>query len=527
MAERRMQGLYFNCPEKFSKKHLKTCTMKGIYLLELADDAAVDEGYTDDGVQVSLYALTGVKTGRTMHLAATMGATVLRALVDSGSTYSFLATDTAARLGLPIAARPGLHVGVANGEWVLCIGICEHARVRIGAEDFDIDFYIIPLNGYEMVLGCQWLRTLGPILWDFDRLSMAFWREDNRVKWFGLEADAAPRVDAIGNRDVLELLLVEYVDIFEPPQGLPPPRQFDHHIHLLPRTAPVAMRPYRYPQLLKDEIEKQCDEMLRQGIIRTSTSTFSSLVLLVRKHDKSWRFCVDYRTLNAKTVKDKFPIPVVDEILDELKGARFFTKLDLQSGYHQVLMNPPDIEKTAFHTHHDHFEFLVMSFDLTNAPAMFQALMNDVLKPFIHHFVLVFFDDVLIYSASWVEHLQHVRAVFQVMRENKFALKLSKCLFGEMSMAYLGHIISGQDVAMDLEKIKAVVAWPTPSSVRALRGFPRLDQVLPQVHPGLWCGGGALDQAPQARGVLVVTRSGGGVSSTQGGAHIRSSTVAP
>src|SRR6185312_12436071 len=136
----------------------------------------------------------------------------------------------------------------------------------------------------------------------------------------------------------------------------------DHCIHLLPGTSPVAVRPYRYAQLLKDEIEAQCKAMLVQGIIRQSTSAFSSPVLLVRKRDGSWRFCVDYRALNSKTVCDKFPIPIVEELLDELKGAVFFTKLDLRSGYHQVQIHPDDVAKTAFCTHHGHFEFLVMPF---------------------------------------------------------------------------------------------------------------------------------------------------------------------
>jgi hypothetical protein len=191
----------------------------------------------------------------------------------------------------------------------------------------------------------------------------------------------------------------------------------------------------------------------------------------VRKVDKFERFCINYRALNTQTSKDKFPIPVVDELLNKLHGARFFTKLDLRSGYHQVRMHPDDISKMAFHTHQGHYEFLVMPFGLSNAPTTFQALMNDVLQLYLWRFVLVFFDDILIYSSSWAEHLQHVSIVLNALRAHRLHLKCSKCSFGATSVAYLGHVISIDGVAMDADKVMAVSLCPTPYSARGLQDF--------------------------------------------------------
>lgn len=176
------------------------------------------------------------------------------------------------------------------------------------------------------------------------------------VAWHGPPRSFRQRIHTNAATDVLNELLDDFSDIFATPHGVPPEREHNHYIRLLPGTESVAVRPYRYTQLQKDELERQCDEMLRQGTIQRSHSAFSSPVLLVKKKDGMWRFCIDYRVLNDKTIKDKLPIPVVDELLDELHGAKFFTKLDLRSGYHQVLMHPRDIEKTAFPTHQGLFE---------------------------------------------------------------------------------------------------------------------------------------------------------------------------
>jgi hypothetical protein len=263
----------------------------------------------------------------------------------------------------------------------------------------------MPLASYDLLLGTQWLDTLGDIIWNVVAGIMEFKVADQQICWRSVAPPTPPRIHLASMMEpLLDELLASFADVFAEPKGLPPARGRAHRIILKPDTAPVAVWPYRYPAAHKTELEKQCDTMIGNDIIRRSDSAFSSPVLLVKKPDGSWRFCVDYRALNAVTVKDAFTIPVVDELLDEPHGAKYFTKLDLRSGYHQVRMRPEDVHQ-AFRTHDDPYEFLVMLFGLFNAPATFQALMHDVLRPFLRRFVLVFFDDILIYNKSWADHL--------------------------------------------------------------------------------------------------------------------------
>jgi hypothetical protein len=351
-----------------------------------------EDRHPDDHAEptISLHALTGIqsRSGRTMQLQVDINRVRLTALVDSGSTHNFIDTDVASRVGIALYARPGLRVAGANGDRLTSPRCCQDLPIKIGDEAFSLDCYGLTLGTYDMVLGVQWLESLGPMLWDFRRRTLGFVQNGHHVVWMAAVPQAPQPCLLAALTELLEDLLAAFDDLFVEPTRLPPQRQRCHHIRLFPGTEAVAVRPYHYAHVQKAELERQCAEMLSHGVIQPSSSAFSAPVLLVKKSDGSWRFCVDYRALNSRSVKDKFPIPVIEELLDELRGASFFTKLDLRSGYHQVRMHLDDVEKTTFCTHEDLFEFLVMPFGLMNASATFQALMNDVLRPFLRRFVL-------------------------------------------------------------------------------------------------------------------------------------------
>lgn len=208
--------------------------------------------------------------------------------------------------------------------------------------------------------------------------------------------------------------------------------------------------------------------MQDRGIIQVSSSPFASPVVLVGKKDGSWRLCVDYREFNKNTIKDKFPIPIIEELLDELSGSKVYSKIDLRSGYHQVRMYADDVPKTAFKTHSSHYEFLVMPFGLTNAPATFQALINEVFRDYLRKFILVFFYDILLYSASMEDHLAHLGKVLKLMQQHQLCAKLNKCCFG---LAKVEHYISRDGVETDPRKIEVIPQWPPLKCQKDVRSF--------------------------------------------------------
>jgi hypothetical protein len=268
-------------------------------------------------------------------------------------------------------------------------------------------------------------------------------------------------------------ILKEFKDVFpnDLPKGLPPKRHVDHKIELLPEATPPSKATYRLSFKELDELKKQLQELLEKGHIQPSKSPYGAPVIFVRKKDGTLRMCIDYRALNKLTIKNKYPLPRIDEMIDRLLGAKVFSKLDLRSGYNQIRIEEEDIHKTAFRTRYGHYEFKVLPFGLTNAPATFMNLMNDIFHPLLDNCVLIYLDDILIFSNSREEHKQHLRQVLQILRKEKLYGKLSKCEFFKEEIEFLGHVVNSKGVKVEESKIKAIMDWPALTNVSEVRSF--------------------------------------------------------
>ncbi|KAJ9556102.1 hypothetical protein OSB04_010716 [Centaurea solstitialis] len=274
-------------------------------------------------------------------------------------------------------------------------------------------------------------------------------------------------------KQIQDILIVrEFPQVFpEELPGLPPQPQVEFHIDLVPGAGPIAKSPYRLAPSEMQELSNQLQELLDKGFIRPSSSPWGAPVLFVKKKDGSFRMCIDYRELNKITIKNRYPFPRIDDLFDQLQGATYFSKIDLRSGYHQMRVREEDIAKTAFRTRYGHYEFLVMPFGLTNAPAVFMDLMNRVCRPYLDKFVIVFIDDILIYSQSKEDHEQHLRLILELLKAEKLYAKFSKCEFWIREVHFLGHVVNKEGIHVDPAKIKAIKKWEAPKTPTAIRQF--------------------------------------------------------
>nr|AAX96624.1 retrotransposon protein, putative, Ty3-gypsy sub-class [Oryza sativa Japonica Group]ABA92970.1 retrotransposon protein, putative, Ty3-gypsy subclass [Oryza sativa Japonica Group] len=395
-------------------------------------------------------------------------------LFDSGASHSFISQAFVKRNGWK---TQNLHVPMivhSPGRNIRATQICPEVNLRIEEVDFLAKPIVLDSQSLDIILGMDWLaKHKGQI--------------DCAERSITLQGPGGKQVRFTSNtpttsRSILTCLQVtslesvpivcEYPDVFpEELTSMPPDQEIEFAIELAPSTAPIAKRPYRMAANELAEVKRQIEELESKGYVRPSSSPWGAPLLLVKKKDGSERMVIDYRALNEVTIKNKYPLPRIDDLFDQLKGARVFSKVDLRSGYHQLKIRSEDIPKTAFSTRYGLYEFTVMSFGLTNALAFFMNLMNKIFMEYLDQFVVVFIDDILIYSKNEEEHAEHLRLIMGKLRDHQLFAKFSKCEFWLDRVAFLGHVISSNGVKVDPSKVEAVLAWNPPKNVSEIRSF--------------------------------------------------------
>jgi hypothetical protein len=368
--------------------------------------------------------------------------TPVKILFDSGATHSFISENLLGKLGLKgMQTKSAYNITTPGGNissHLVTFGV----PLRLGSRVIQSNLITIKLEGMDVILGMEWMTQHKVVLDISNRvveINSPTVGHTTLYLPFKDGTDSCAYVTIISPLDEIPVVC-EYPDVFpDELPGMPPDRDVEFVIELQPGTTPISKRPYRMPPKELAELKNQLQELLDKGYIRPSSSPWGCPALFVKKKDGSLRLCVDYRPLNAVTIKNKYPLPRIDVLFDQLARARIFSKIDLHSGYHQIKIRPYDIPKTAFSTHYGLYEFLVMSFGLTNAPAYFIYLMNSAFMTELDKFVVVFIDDILIYSKSEKEHAKHIRIVLQCLRDHKLYAKFSKCEFWLKSLKFLGH----------------------------------------------------------------------------------------
>jgi hypothetical protein len=344
----------------------------------------------------------------------------------------------------------------------------------------------LPLKHMDVIFGMDWMLTFGvnincltknvtfskpvaKIGGKFLTAEQAYKSLDDEASVFMMFASLKESSDkGVGDLPVVQ----EFPEVFpDDITKLPPEREVEFAIDLVPRTSPISIAPYRMSASELGELKQQLEELLEKQFIRPSVSPWGAPVLLVKKKDGSMRLCVDYRQLNKVTIKNRYPLPRIDDLMDQLVFAEVFNKIDLRSGYLQIRVKAEDISKTAFRTRYGHNEYFVLPFGVSNAPGVFMEYMNRIFHPFLDRIVVVFIDDILVYSKSDEEHAEHLRIVLGVLKEKKLFAKLSKCEFWLREVSFFGHVISKGGIVVDPSKVDAVLQWESPKSVFEVRSF--------------------------------------------------------
>jgi hypothetical protein len=402
-----------------------------------------------------------------------------KVLFDTGATHSFVSASWVESHNIHIEPMiPPLRVNSVGGK-VQSDRICPNLRIEIRGLAFPASLVVMETQGLDVILRMNWLhRNQATVSCDKRTVKLVTpFGNEVVTKLYLPELEEGSchhlSVDDKESNPIEEIRIVsEFPDVFpkELP-GMPPKRKVEFEIELILGTAPISKTAYRVsgPELV--ELKKQIDELLEKGYIRTSTSPWEAPVLFVYKKDGTKRMCIDYRALNEVTIKNKYPLPRIEDLFDQLRGASVLSKIDLRSGYHQLRIRPADISKTAFITKYGLYEFMVMSFWLTDAPAYFMYLMNSVFMDYLDKFIVVFIDDILIYSQNEQEHEEHLRKVLQRLRDCQLYAKLSKCEFWISKVLFLGHIINWDGLAVDPKKVAAILDWKAPKDVWGIKSF--------------------------------------------------------
>jgi hypothetical protein len=406
-----------------------------------------------------------------MFLASSHPATIL---FDSGASHSFISSSFVARHSLPIATMKHTMLVSSPGGEMRKKHICPAVSITIRGVEFPSNLIHLDSKGIDIILGMDWLSKYDRVI-QCAKKAVKLTKKDGTSVEFVALVQSGPdsklnQTKPIALEDIR--VVQDYPDIFlEELSGMPPDRDIEFLKELLPGTPPVSKRPYRMPMNELVELKKQLAELQAKGFIRPSSSPCGAPVLFVEKKDGTQRMCVDYRSLNEVTIKNKYPLPWIEDLFDQMNRASVFSKIDLRSGYHQLKIWESGIPKIAFCTRYGLYEYTVMSFGLTNAPAYFIYLMNKVFMEYLDRFIIVFIDGILIFSKMMEEHEEHLRLVLEKLRSNQLYAKFSKCEFLLTEVTFLGHVISAGGVSVDPGKVKDVLNWMPLTTVSEIRSF--------------------------------------------------------